>query len=224
MALPAALLTRLLLLVVAAGTAATAAGDGVCSLAGCNALASYLIERNQNLTYVAGLFGYTDYRDLKAFNPGVSNLDYIQAGQSINISFTCGCQSLPKSPYTSYLAGSFPYKVSHGETYDSIAANFSGLTNAGWLADTNIYAANNIPDTGVSINVTVNCSCGDRDVSLDYGLFLTYPLNGQTLDAVAANYSFSSTEQLELLKEYNPNMPDTNTTGLVFIPVKGARL
>nr|CAB3481577.1 unnamed protein product [Digitaria exilis] len=217
-----ALLFLLFLLLGAAATAVAAEGGDVCSLAGCNALASYLIQRNQNLTYVARLFGYTDYRDLKAFNPGVSNLDYIQAGQSVNISFTCGCQSLPNSPSTSYLAGSFPYKVAHGETYDSIATNFSGLTNAGWLAATNIYPATNIPDTGVTVNVNVNCSCGDRDVSLDYGLFLTYPLNGQTLDAVAANYSFSSPSQLEMLSKYNPNMPATNTTGLVFIPVKDA--
>nr|CAB3483657.1 unnamed protein product [Digitaria exilis] len=213
---------QFLLFLLAAAATATAAGGDACSLAGCNALASYLIQRNQNLTYVAALFGYSDYRDLKAFNPGVSNLDYIQAGQSVNISFTCGCQSLPNSPSTSYLAGSFPYKVAHGETYGSIATNFSGLTNDGWLAATNIYPATNIPDTGVTVNVNVNCSCGDRDVSLDYGLFLTYPLNGQTLDVVAANYSFSSPSQLEMLSKYNPNMPVTNTTGLVFIPVKGA--
>ncbi|KAF8653852.1 hypothetical protein HU200_061981 [Digitaria exilis] len=202
-----ALLFLLFLLLGAAATAVAAEGGDVCSLAGCNALASYLIQRNQNLTYVARLFGYTDYRDLKAFNPGVSNLDYIQAGQSVNISFTCGCQSLPNSPSTSYLAGSFPYKVAHGETYDSIATNFSGLTNAGWLAATNIYPATNIPDTGVTVNVNVNCSCGDRDVSLDYGLFLTYPLNGQTLDAVAANYSFSSPSQLEMLSKRQWKLP-----------------
>ncbi|KAF8758128.1 hypothetical protein HU200_010643 [Digitaria exilis] len=198
---------QFLLFLLAAAATATAAGGDACSLAGCNALASYLIQRNQNLTYVAALFGYSDYRDLKAFNPGVSNLDYIQAGQSVNISFTCGCQSLPNSPSTSYLAGSFPYKVAHGETYGSIATNFSGLTNDGWLAATNIYPATNIPDTGVTVNVNVNCSCGDRDVSLDYGLFLTYPLNGQTLDVVAANYSFSSPSQLEMLSKRQWKLP-----------------
>ncbi|CAO2211661.1 unnamed protein product [Urochloa humidicola] len=158
---------------------------------------------------------------MSSYNPGVPNLDYIQAGQTVNISVPCGCHSLPSAPSSTYLAGSFPYKVAPSETYGSIAAQFNGLTTSDWLARTNIYPANNIPDTGVTVNVTVNCSCGDPGISTDYGFFLTYPLAGQTLDAVAANYSFNSREQLDLLNKYNPGM-ETNTSGLVFIPVKDA--
>ncbi|TKW11449.1 hypothetical protein SEVIR_6G234566v4 [Setaria viridis] len=214
-----ALLTRLLLL-SAAASAAAAAGDDNCRLSGCDALASYLIARDQNLTYIASLFGFSDYRALKTYNPGVSNMDYIQAGQSVNISFRCGCQTLAKSPFSSYLAGSFPYKVASGEIYSSIAGHFNGLTTTDWLDKANSYPTNNIPDTG-TVNVTVNCSCGNPGISKEYGLFLTYPLNGQTLASVAANYSFNSREQLDLLKKYNPGM-DTNTSGLVFIPVRDA--
>ncbi|CAO2202720.1 unnamed protein product [Urochloa humidicola] len=219
---PQALLARLFLL-AAAVSAASAAGDGCGSgsSSSCDALASYLIARNQNLTYIAGLFGFSDYRKLKDYNPGVTNMDYIVAGQSVNISVRCGCLSLPNSPSSTYLAGSFPYKVASGETYTSIAGNFNGLTTADWLGRTNIYPANNIPDTGVTVNITVNCSCGDPGISTQYGLFLTYPLAGQTLAAVAANYSFNSPEQLDLLNKYNPGM-EANTSGLVFIPVKDA--
>ncbi|CAO2173578.1 unnamed protein product [Urochloa humidicola] len=215
-----ALLTRLLLL-AAAATAAAAAGDGCRSGYSCDALASYLIARNQNLTYIASLFGFSDYRTLKAYNPGVPNLDYIVAGQSVNISVRCVCQSLPNSPSSTYLAGFFPYKVQSGDTYDGITLNFGNLTNPGWLAATNTYSANNIPDTG-TVNVTVNCSCGDSNISPDYGLFLTYPLrDGQTLASIAANNSFNSTAQLDLLNKYNPNM-GTKSSGLIYIPVQDA--
>jgi chitin elicitor receptor kinase 1 len=211
-----ALLTRLLLL---AAAASAAAGDG-CRLSGCSALASYLIDRNQNLTYIASLFGFSDYHELAAFNPGVKNMDSIVAGQSLNISFPCNCQTLAKSPFSSYLAGSFSYKVVSGDIYSSIAAKFNGLTTADWLDKANSYPSNNIPDTG-TVNVTVNCSCGDPGISKDYGLFLTYPLtDGQTLASVAANYSFGSQEQLVLLNKYNPGIA-TNTTRLAFIPVNG---
>jgi chitin elicitor receptor kinase 1 len=218
MALPA-LLARALLLLAAA---ASAAGGGCRS--GCDlALASFLIARNQNLTYIAQLFSI-DYRSLAPYNPQYPNLDFIPADASVNVSFPCGCHSLPGAPSATYLAGSFPYLVRSGETYESIAGHFSNLTTPGWLASTNSYPANNIPDTGVRVNVTVNCSCGDPGISTAYGLFLTYPLrDGQTLASVAANYSFSSPAQMDLLRQYNPGMA-TNTSGLVFIPVKGEHL
>ncbi|RLM60835.1 chitin elicitor receptor kinase 1-like [Panicum miliaceum] len=216
MALPA-LLARALLLLAAA---ASAAGGGCRS--GCDlALASFLIARNQNLTYIAKLFSI-DYRSLAPYNPQYPNLDFIPADASVNVSFPCGCHSLPSAPSATYLAGSFPYLVRSGETYESIAGHFSNLTTPDWLSRTNIYPANNIPDTGVRVNVTVNCSCGDPGISTDYGLFLTYPLrDGQTLASVAANYSFSSPAQMDQLRQYNPGMA-TNTSGLVFIPVKDA--
>ncbi|ONM03443.1 Chitin elicitor receptor kinase 1 [Zea mays] len=210
----ARILMRLLLL---AAAAAVAAGDG-CLNSGCVALGSYLVARNQNLTYIASLFGIGDYHALARYNPGTTNLDYIQAGQSVNISFTCGCHTFPNSDAT-YLGGSFPHKVVTGDTYGGIAQNYNNLTSAAWLAVTNPYPTNNIPDTNTVVNVTVNCTCGDPKISSDYGFFLTYPLMGQTLAAVAANYSFNSSSQLDLLRKYNPGM-DTATSGLVFIPVK----
>lgn len=213
----ARILVRLLLL---AAAAAAAAGDG-CVNPGCQALGSYLIERNQNLTYIASLFGVADYRTLADYNPRYPNLDFIPAGESVNVSFPCGCHTFPSSSAT-YLSGFFPHPVVPGDSYGGIARNYNNLTSDAWLARTNFYPENNIPGTNAVVNVTVNCTCGDRSISPDYGFFLSVPLSGQTLDAVAVNYSFSSPEQMGLLRKYNPGM-DTATSGVVFIPVKGER-
>ncbi|CAO2178674.1 unnamed protein product [Urochloa humidicola] len=157
---PLLLMLRLLLF-AAAASAAMAAGDG-CST-GCDlALGSYNIELNQNLTYIAGLFGVDDYHKLEANNPLVPNLDYIRAGQRLTFSFPCRCLALPTAPFSTYLAGSFPYKVSAGKTYSSIAANFNNLTTAAWLQATNSKLLD-----GGTVNVTVNCSCGYPGVPPD---------------------------------------------------------
>ncbi|XP_062194900.1 chitin elicitor receptor kinase 1-like isoform X2 [Phragmites australis] len=212
------LLTRLLLL-AAAAWAAAAAGDGCSS--GCGlALGSYYISRNQTLTYISGLFGINDYHNLTPYNPAYPNPDFIPAGQRVNVYFPCSCLALPRAPFSTYLAGSLPYNVSTGDTYTSIADHFNNLTTVEWLKATNSYPENNIPNTG-TVNVTVNCSCGDAAVSKDYGLFLTYPLRGgETLTSVAANNGFSSTSQMDLLRKYNPGMDGVTGSGIVYIPVK----
>lgn len=53
----------------------------------------------------------------------------------------------------------------------------------------------------MALNVTVNCSCGDKTVSPDYGLFVTYPLRiGESLESVAAANNLS----VDLVRRYNP--------------------
>lgn len=85
-----------------------------------------------------------------------------------------------------------------------------------WLRRFNTYPPDNIPDTG-TLNVTVNCSCGNTDVA-NYGLFVTYPLRiGDTLGSVAANLSLDSA----LLQRYNPDVNFNQGTGLVYVPGKG---
>ncbi|CAM0911810.1 unnamed protein product [Alopecurus aequalis] len=217
--LPSLLL--LFLLAAAAGSyTATAAGDG-CSK-GCDlALGSYYVAGGQNVTYIGGLFGFGDnYRLLAGYNPGRPNLDFVAAGDRINVSFTCQCLARPSDPAATYLAGSFPHKVATGETYTSIADLYNNLTTVDWLQATNTYPPNNIPDIA-TVNVTVNCSCGDPSVSKDYGLFLTYPLRDrETLASVAATYGFSSTEQMDLIRKYNPGMDGVTGSGIVYIPTK----
>ncbi|KAL6661891.1 hypothetical protein ACP70R_001275 [Stipagrostis hirtigluma subsp. patula] len=188
---------------------------------GCDlALGSYYIPPNANLTYIADLFGISDYHTLTPYNPAYPNPDSIPQGGRVNVYFPCRCLSLPRPPFSSYLAGSFPHKVASKETYTTIAGYFNNLTTEAWLAATNSYPTTNIPDTG-TVNVTVNCSCGDPAVSQDYGLFLTYPLrDAETLASVATNNGFSSPSQLDLIKKYNPGMDGVTGRGIVYIPVK----
>uniref|UniRef100_A0A0E0AY92 non-specific serine/threonine protein kinase n=1 Tax=Oryza glumipatula TaxID=40148 RepID=A0A0E0AY92_9ORYZ len=214
--------TSLLVLALAAAAFAAgteAAGDG-CS-AGCDlALASFYVTPNENVTNMADLFGIgaANYRSLAPYNPSITNLDFINVGNRVNVYFACGCRSLPGSPSATYLAGAFPFQMSRGQTYTTVAANYNNLTTAEWLQATNSYPPNNIPDTAV-INATVNCSCGDASISPDYGLFLTYPLRaGDTLASVAATYGLSS--QLDVVRRYNPGMETATGSGIVYIPVK----
>jgi chitin elicitor receptor kinase 1 len=81
----------------------------------------------------------------------------------------------------------------------------------------NTYPPNRIP-VYVPINVTVNCSCGDRHVSKDYGLFMTYPLRpGENLSYVAAESGVPAA----LLELYNPGSNFSAGTGLVYLPARG---
>ncbi|GJN18009.1 hypothetical protein PR202_gb05120 [Eleusine coracana subsp. coracana] len=156
-------LQRLLLLLLAAAASAVSPAGGGCST-GCDvAVAYYSTKPNQNLTYIGSLFGIEDYRALAAYNAGHPNQDFVPAGEPVLVNFTCRCLALPGAPSSTYLAGSFPYRVSPGDTYSSIAAVYNNLTTAAWLEET-------------------NCSCGDPAVSPDLRMFLTYPLGeGETL-------------------------------------------
>jgi chitin elicitor receptor kinase 1 len=70
----------------------------------------------------------------------------------------------------------------------------------------------------VKVNVTVNCSCGNRKVSKDYGLFITYPLSPKhTLESIAKDTKLDA----ELLQRYNPGVNFSQGSGLVFIPGNG---
>ncbi|VAI52179.1 hypothetical protein VPH35_107438 [Triticum aestivum] len=217
---PPPLLLPFLLLLLLASNMATAAGDG-CS-AGCDlVLGSYYVTKNTNITYIASLFGFTDYRLLAKYNPGLPNLDDVAAaGYRVDVPFPCECLARPSDPASTYLAASIPYKVVTGETYASIASNYINLTTADWLQATNTYPPNSIPD-GATIQVTVNCSCGDAGISTDYGLFRTFPLRDwETLASVAATRDLSSPEQMDIVRRYNPGMDGATGSGIVYIPAK----
>jgi chitin elicitor receptor kinase 1 len=129
----------------------------------------------------------------------------------INLPFPCDCIE------NEFLGHTFSYDVQKADTYETVAAsNYANLTNVQWLRRFNSYEPNNIPDTG-TLNVTVNCSCGDSDVG-NYGLFVTYPLRpGETLGTVANSIKLDSA----LLQRYNPGVNFNQGSGLVFIPGKG---
>ncbi|KAL6656310.1 hypothetical protein ACP70R_007136 [Stipagrostis hirtigluma subsp. patula] len=212
----------LLLLAGAAATATAAAAGDSCRVGCPLALAAYYFSGDSNLTFIASLFGIPDYHALLPYNPAITDPDYIITGDRVSVPFRCSCLSLPAAAAaasSTFLAGSLPHPFTpaRGETYGDVAAEFANLTTAAWLRATNVE-----PAGGAStINVTVNCSCGDERVSKRYGLFVTYPLwDGETLASAAERYGFSSPAQMELLRSYNPGMDGVSGKGIVFIPVR----
>ena len=185
--------------------------DAKCSR-GCDlALASYYVWDGSNLTYISKIFG-RQISEILSYNPQIDSQDIIHNGSRINVPFPCDCLK------GDFLGHTFQYTTQVGDTYDTIAEEaFSDLTTVDWVQRENEYQPNRIPD-GVPINVTVNCSCGDRRVSLEYGLFATYPLrNGDNLSSVAAQAGVAA----DLVRRYNPVAHFKAGTGLVFLPAKG---
>uniref|UniRef100_J3MZ40 LYK3/RLK10-like LysM domain-containing protein n=1 Tax=Oryza brachyantha TaxID=4533 RepID=J3MZ40_ORYBR len=218
------MLSLLVLLVLLVGGCAAAASSGDGCRAGCPlALAAYYFSEWSNLTFIASIFGIGDYQELLPYNPAITNPDYVVTGDRVYVPFPCSCLALPAVPSSTFLAGAIPYPLSRGggDTYDAVAAIYANLTNAAWLNATSSYPPNRIPPGAGKFKVAVNCSCGDERVSRRYGLFLTYPLwDGETLASAAARYGFSSPEQVELIRSYNPRMEGASGKGIVFIPVK----
>ncbi|XP_019267782.1 PREDICTED: lysM domain receptor-like kinase 3 [Nicotiana attenuata] len=180
---------------------------------GCDmALASYHIWPGANLTYISHIFNRT-IPDILKYNPEITNQDSITSDTRINVPFSCDCLN------GDFLGHTFVYKTVFGDTYKKIATMaFANLTTEYWLKRVNTYDPINIPDYAM-INVTVNCSCGDRDVSDDYGLFVTYPLRrGENLSTVAK----ASGVPAELLEKFNPGLDFDSGSGIVFVPARDA--
>ncbi|KAI4305781.1 hypothetical protein L6164_029126 [Bauhinia variegata] len=183
---------------------------------GCDlALASYYVLAGSNLTYIADILKsekVSSPDDIVSYNKDkIPNQDSVQSFIRVNVPFPCDCIN------GEYLGHNFQYDVNTGDTYETIAkTNFANLTTVDWLQNFNSYRPNNIPDTG-TLNVTINCSCGDSEVSKDYGLFITYPLRpGETLQSVANSVSLDA----GLLQRYNPSVNFNQGSGLVYIPGK----
>ncbi|GMI93292.1 chitin elicitor receptor kinase 1, LysM-containing receptor-like kinase 1 [Hibiscus trionum] len=180
---------------------------------GCGlAFASYYVWQGSNLTYISTIFNKR-IPEILVYNRHVSNPDEIYTGTRINVPFSCDCLN------GDFLGHTFGYVTQLGDTYGKIASNaYANLTTEDWVRRANVYDDTVIPDH-VIINVTVNCSCGDRRVSNDYGLFSTYPIRpGERLSVVAAEANVSA----ELIRRYNPGVDFTAGSGLnIFVPAKG---
>lgn len=111
----------------------------------------------------------------------------------------------------------FRYSVQPEDTYDKVATeHYANLTTEAYLERTNSFPATNIPPSA-TLNVSVNCSCGDESVSKEYGLFVTYPLRPEdSLDAIAS----ASGVPAETLQRYNPGVDFRSGSGIVFVPGK----
>lgn len=202
------LLTGILLIAIL-----SAAADGRCSR-GCDlALASYYMWQNSNLSFVSQMT-QAPIPSILEYNPSIPNQDSVQAGARVNVPFSCECLRDGE-----FLGHVFNFTTFPGVTYETIADTYyANLTTVEWLQRFNTYPPENIPDTGVGLNVTVNCSCGDENVSKEYGLFVTWPLREEdTLESVAAANNLTT----DIVRSYNPTADFGSGTGLVYIPGKG---
>ncbi|KAH9793351.1 Chitin elicitor receptor kinase 1 [Citrus sinensis] len=187
---------------------------------GCDtALASYYVWIGSNLTFIAQTLrsSLVDPNDVElttilSYNKQLSNKDSLLADTRINVPFPCDCIN------GEFLGHTFQFSINSGDTYEKVATRYySNLTDAASLQRINNYPPTRIPDRG-TLNVTVNCSCGDADVSKQYRLFVTYPLRpGDSLQSIARNVGLSES----LLQNYNPGVNFTRGSGLVFIPGRG---
>ncbi|KAL4581354.1 hypothetical protein LXL04_017568 [Taraxacum kok-saghyz] len=189
-----------------------------CSLAqsrcssGCNlALASYYVLPGNELIPISQYMN-TEISSILQYNRDtIPNQDSVPSFVRINVPFSCDCI------HGDFLGHVFNYNIRSQDTYELIAnARYANLTTAAWIQRFNSYDPNRIPDSAnVTLNVTVNCSCGDSSISKDYGLFVTYPLrSGETLDSVASATNLSS----DLIRSYNPGANFTSVNSLIYIP------
>ncbi|KAH0728408.1 hypothetical protein KY284_004273 [Solanum tuberosum] len=177
---------------------------------GCDlALASFFIWPESNLPLINQLFDNISYSDILDWNTQITST-FILTESRVNVPFRCDCLNNGE-----FLGHVFRYNVSANDTYDLIARRrYSSLTNKELLMRDNSYPDNNIPDH-VTLNVTVNCSCGNKDVSKDYGLFITYPMRpGENLSYIALVTNTSS----KLIEMYNPMANFSAGSGLLYIP------
>ncbi|XP_022637372.1 chitin elicitor receptor kinase 1 isoform X2 [Vigna radiata var. radiata] len=181
------------------------------------ALASYNLTGG-DLTYVSKLMKsevVSKPEDILPYNSEtIKNKDQVQAFTRVNVPFPCDCIG-------DFLGHIFKYDVVSGDTYMSIATqNYSDLTTVQLLQSFNSYSPTGLPDTA-TLDVYVNCSCGNSDISKDYGLFITYPLRPEdSLQSIAKETGIES----DLLLKYNPGVNFSQGSGLVYIPGKGLEL
>ncbi|KAI3419282.1 uncharacterized protein J3R85_013278, partial [Psidium guajava] len=178
---------------------------------GCElAVASYYVWEASNLTYISNLFN-RPVPEVRRYNPSVSGREAVAVGTRVNVPFACDCLN------GDFLGHTFTYVTQPDDTYHNVATlRYSNLTTVEWMLRVNGYAPTQIPD-GAVINVTVNCTCGERRVSRSYGAFVTYPLRpGDNLSGLAAESGLPA----RLLELYNPGSDFGGGTGLVFVPAK----
>ncbi|PNX85998.1 receptor-like protein kinase [Trifolium pratense] len=168
-----------------------------------------------NLTYILDIMKsnlVSKPEDIVSYNPDtIPNKDVYLIESRTKIPFPCDCIN------DKFLGHTFLYQYQQKDTYASIAElTFSNLTNEEWMERENVYAKNSIPKF-VKVNVTVNCFCGNRKVSKDYGLFITYPLRSEdSLESIAKDTEIEA----DLLQRYNPGVNFSQGHGIVFIPGK----
>nr|ACE81754.1 putative LysM receptor kinase K1B [Pisum sativum] len=182
---------------------------------GCDlALASYyvmpLVELPTIKNYMQSKIVTNSSDVLNSYNKVlVTNHGNIFSYSRINIPFPCECIG------GEFLGHVFEYTTKKGDTYDLIANNYYvSLTTVELLKKFNSYDPNHIP-AKAKVNVTVNCSCGNSQISKDYGLFVTYPLRStDSLEKIANESKLDE----GLIQNFNPDVNFSRGSGIVFIP------
>ncbi|KAF5458312.1 hypothetical protein F2P56_022347 [Juglans regia] len=183
------------------------------------ALASYYVSEGTNLTFIATLLQSTlninadtilSYNKQKIPNKKGTQLQNI----TINVPFPCECI---EDEFLGYI---FNYSLQSGDYYKKVARKwYANLTTIDLLLKFNTYDPGMLPDYG-TLNVPVTCSCGNSEVSEDFGLFITYPLRpGDTLESVTAETGLN-TSYTTLLQSYNPGVNFSQGSGVGYIPGK----
>lgn len=187
---------------------------------GCDiALASYHVMpafKLQNITNfmqskIVSAFNSSDV--LIRYNRDIlSNRANIFSYSRVNIPFPCDCIG------GEFLGHVFEYTANERDTYDLIANSYyASLTSVQVLQKFNSYHPNHIP-AKAKVNVTVNCSCGNSQISKDYGLFITYPL--RSTDSLEKIANASKLDE-GLIQNFNPDVNFSKGSGIVFIPGRG---
>ncbi|KAL2896910.1 Chitin elicitor receptor kinase 1 [Bienertia sinuspersici] len=182
--------------------------ESTCST-GCDvALASYYIQAGATLLGIAGYLD-TSVDDIMSYNPQIPNENSIARDTRINVPFSCDCID------GDFLGHLFTYRIQSGDTYTTIAGTkYVNLTTATSIQSRNSYSPTNLR-VGGNLSVPVNCSCGNSNVSTNYGLFITYPLRpSETLSSIAQQANLNRS----LLQRYNPGANFNAGNGLVYIP------
>lgn len=184
-------------------------GESRCTEGCALALASYNVSGYPQFGYIAHIFSNISIPEILSYNPSISNInpdEPIDVNSRINIPFSCDCLN-----NGDYLGHVFTFDIGLYRSYDSIANRYSGLVTGEWLSRVNHY-----PEM-TTLNVIVNCSCGNEHVSKDYGLFITYPMfPGENLTSIAKSTNTTS----QLIQMYNPGVNFSAGTGLIYIPAR----
>ncbi|KAG0489921.1 hypothetical protein HPP92_006784 [Vanilla planifolia] len=186
--------------------------ESACSR-GCDlALGSYYVSPALNLHFISKLFEISDDAMLP-FNPEIINKDSIRSDTRLNVPFSCDCIN------GDFLGRIFTYMTAASDNYERIASGrYANLTTLDLLSGVNSFPPTTIPNR-TKVDVPVNCFCGDKSVSMEYGLFVTYPLRAEdSLKSLAKGYGFLGQE--DLLQRYNPGKNFSAGVGIVFIPTK----
>ncbi|XP_058007385.1 chitin elicitor receptor kinase 1 isoform X2 [Hevea brasiliensis] len=180
---------------------------------GCNLyLAWYFILQGTNPSFIADVENTSESLDAihRFIRDQFPNNDGYHGFAISRSPFPCNCSS---DGFVGYV---LQYSVLSNDTYDIITEEYySNLTTVFWLERFNSYTAADSNLITPSINVTVNCSCGDRVISKDYGLFITYPLRPEdNLVSIASRFNVTAEE----LQRYNVGANFSGGSSLLYIP------